>query len=544
MENNARTSLKISLKQSKTESIGRGYLKSEPILNRAYSAQIRVSPIRSQVLTSKPNSSSSLNIYDSISDDNDYINLFTESEYANVEEQNLQATDRCPTLPPRKLFHVYSLIPGDEDDEDIYSPLDCENFDEPIYSLNLNDPNIEINKLPLIKQLDNIISEIHSKFNNVRYELKRREDELINVVEEAQEKYQRNVYKYRSRISRISERINKLGSLNYICEKSIQKMAELNNIRNNCIRTGIEEGFMSFHLSSKSIEEVGCFGELREEVTPQYNKMNATNRQYRGKAGENINEIDYPMGVAIDQETNNVYVVDQGVPKVSVVNPDGKVQVFGKTNTSLIQPHGICVKNGKVYVTDNDRENNTGEVLVYNTKGRLLGKCSREGKLKEALGISVDSNENIYVCDGKSNSIQVFDSKFSSNGEIAMPENTQPLDICVNETQLFVLAEEATDKWCILVYDKAGRYVEDILDENMQAEFGNVQFFTMDVCGNFIIADQTMHCLRVISKFGDHITNIVEKDKTGLSMPNGVEINKDNKIVACWVHGNTALRMF
>ena len=544
MEDNAVTSLKISLKQTgpqRSQSNEKPYPKSEKMLKRAYSAQIRVKPIRSEVLTSKPSSSTSLNIYASISEESEYINLFTESDYANGEEDSIPATDRCPTLPPRQLMHYYSTV---QDDEDIDSPLDGDDSDQPFCCLSLNDPNVSVDELPLIKQLENIISEIHRKFNDVRNELKKREDQLINVVEEAKKKYYRNVYKYRSRVTKISDRINKLGSLNYICENSIQKMTELNNIRNNCIRTGVEENFMSFHMPRLTINQVGGFGELREEVIPQYNKMYATNRQYRGKAGKNINEIDYPMGVAVDQETNNVYVVDQGVPKVCVVNPDGKVQVFGKTNTSLIQPHGICVKNGKVYVTDNNRENNTGEVLVYNTKGRLLGKCSREGELKEALGISVDSNENIYVCDGTSNSIQVFDSKFNCKEEFIMPENTQPLDICVNDTHLFILAEEANDKWCLLIYDKSGQYVGDILDENIQAEFGNVQFFTMDVCGNFIIADQTTHCLRVLSKFGDHITNIVENDKIGLFMPNGVEINKDNKIVTSWVHGNTALRMF
>ena len=543
MENNI-TNLKISLKKSKPEKDVSEYLKLRPSLSRAYSAQISVKPIRSKVLTSKPNSSSSLNIYASISEDSDYINIFGESEYANAEEEGLYPTDRCPTLPPRKMFHWYSTINDEDFDDDTYSPLDGEDLDESVNNLSINNPNVEINELPLIKHLDNIQSEIHCRFNDVRTELKKREDEMLNAVEKARKEYYRKVYQYRHRVNRISDKINKLGSLSYICEKSIQRMNELNNTRNNFIRTGVEERFMSFHMPLSNIMQVGSLGVLREEETPQYNRMYASNRQYRGKAGKNINEIDYPMGVAVDLETNNVYVVDQGVPKVSVVSPDGRVQVFGKTNTSVNQPHGICVSNGKVYITDNDRENNTGEVLVYSVKGKLLGRSGREGNLKEALGISVDSNENIYVCDGKSNSIQVLDFKFSSIGEIVMPESTQPLDVCSNETHLFVLAEEANNKWCILKYEKSGRYIEDILDEDMQAEFGNVQFFTMDVCGNFIIADQTMHCLRVISKFGDNITNIAEKDKTGLSMPNGVEINKDNKIVASWVHGNTALRMF
>ncbi|KAI6659106.1 hypothetical protein LOD99_14782 [Oopsacas minuta] len=532
MQNSLRTDLRISLKQSQEDiyevidEIPREHFQ------RCYSVQVRVKPVRSQVLTSKPNAPM-ISLYESIDEESDYGNIFPQSDYENLENTG---RERGPTLPPRELQHQYAVI------HDGYSRSENPEIDS-LTSINIvNDAILNFNSLPLVKQFDNTIDDIQTKFKNLRNELNNRENYLIKMVEEEKEKYKENVNKHIGYVKKINNNISKLEATYTIRGNSLQKLNELNSLKYNYLKSGAEENCISFHMQNNLANLIRNFGEIREEHIPQYHRMH-TAPQYRGKAGNGMNEIDFPMGLAVDQKTNNVYVVDQGVvPKVCIVTPDGKVQMFGKTNGCLIRPHGICVKNGNVYVTDNNRDNNTGMVLVYNMKGKFLGKCEMEGGMKEALGISVDDDEDIYVCDGISNSIHVFDKKFNWKEDITMLNYTQPLDIKVTDSEIYVLAEE-NNRLCLLIIEE-GKLIRDILDKDTEGEFGNIQFFTMDNCGNITMADQTAHCLRVYSKYGNLVTNITGTDITGLSMPNGVDINRDNNVVTSWLNGNSALRVF
>lgn len=503
---------------------------TRPKLQKAVSVQVSVKPIRSKLILSRPSS-----IYDVIEDDS-YVNIFEGDEYANIDSP--ERTDSIPALPPRELPHTYSII------HDGYSSYSSPIGDDLSNVCIMNDTNLSFDNLPLVKQLNNLILEIHNEFNVVRIKLKSREESLIRTVEEAREKYRENIYKHRKNITKINSKIMKLESSRTINEQSVQKINELNSTKYNCIQTGAEEIHLSFHTRDNVNDFIKNFGELRLESIPEYSKMCTTNRQYVGKAGNNVNEIDFPMGLAVDYDTDSVYVVDQGEPKVCVVSPDGKVQVFGKTNGILKQPHGICLKNGKVYVTDNNNESKIGEVFVYNTKGKLLGKCVKEGGMRQALGVSVDDNDNIYVCDGISNIIHVFDSKFKHKEQLLMSENTHPLDIKVTKSEIYILVEEGMNKLNVLVFDRENQLIGGVIDKCVQGDFGNIQFFTIDNCGNIILADQTAHCLHVVSRYGDLITNIVERDTVGHCMPNGVDIIGNNKIVTSWLRSDTALRIF
>ena len=530
-QNKITTKLSISLSRDEVYEVIPAEENVRPKLQRSITVQVSVKPIRSKVILSRPSS-----IYDIIDDDEeDYVNIFQGDEYANLDSP--ERIDLIPTPPPRDLPHTYSII------HDGYS-FDSPSLDDLSNVCIMNDTSLSFNNLPLVKHFDNLILEIHNKFNVVRNELKNREECLISTVEEARKKYQENVHKHKRNITKINSKICKLEASKTINEQSIQKINELNFTKYNCIQTGAEETNYSFHVSDNLNEMIRNFGELHIENIPEYSKMCVTSRQYVGKAGKNANEIDFPMGLAVDYDTNNVYVVDQGEPKVCVVSPDGKVQVFGKTNGILKQPHGICFKNGKVYVTDNNKESKIGEVFVYNTKGKLLGKCVKEGGMSQALGISVDCSENIYVCDGISNSIHVFDSKFNHKQELSMSVNAHPLDIKVTESALYILVEERMNKLNVLVFDNEHQLIGGVLDKNMQKDFGNIQFFTIDNCGNIVLADQTTHCLHVVGRYGNLITNIIERDKMGYFMPNGVDINRNNKIVTSWLRNDTALRIF
>ena len=506
-----------------------------PKLERGFSIQFEVNPKRSPVLTAKPEPP--VHIYAEIPPENDYENNIRENNYASFRKEkevereneyfntftntkygNLRDRTRVPTLPPRNLEHHYSFASETPFHRGIESVQRAKYTD-----------------MSYFKRLDELKNEIHNQFDVIRNEIRKRENILINEIEEIRLKYILKININESNIHTIIQKMNKRHS-------SLNLPDSSNNFKTKRVLVP-EESHLNFKLGvmgTDFMEKIGKIGKITRQKLPTYKSMSTPIRHF-GKISSNVGEIEFPMGIAVDQESNIVYVVDQGVvPKVCSVTSEGKVQVFAK---NFKHPHGICVKQGKIYITDTDRENRTGEVHVYNTKGKLLGKCRSEG-LKVALGVSVDSDADIYVCDGESNSIQVFDSEFNFKGKIPMHEDVQPIDIQVTDTELYILAEEMDTKWCVLVFGKDGGYKQDVLNEEVQAEFGNIQFFTRDVAGNIVIADQTTHCLHVISKYGDLVVNVGEKEVPELYMPSGVDINKNNNIVTSWIHEDSALRVY
>ena len=123
----------------------------------------------------------------------------------------------------------------------------------------------------------------------------------------------------------------------------------------------------------------------------------------------------HPLGLALDGQ-QNLYVVDQVKRGVSVRDPSGK-EIRFITDKSLIRPTGIALDRtrGKFYVVDTanvkvDEHN----VKVFSLDGALLGHVGsgygpQEGGLMYATYCALDAEGNLYVGDTVNNRVEVFD---------------------------------------------------------------------------------------------------------------------------------------
>jgi DNA-binding beta-propeller fold protein YncE len=76
----------------------------------------------------------------------------------------------------------------------------------------------------------------------------------------------------------------------------------------------------------------------------------------------------------------------------------------GSQDVRLVQPIGLTIENGKVYVTDAA----LGYVMVFDTKGKLLSNFGK-GKLKTPLNAAYNPvNGNIYVSDRGLKQVRIF----------------------------------------------------------------------------------------------------------------------------------------
>jgi DNA-binding beta-propeller fold protein YncE len=122
-------------------------------------------------------------------------------------------------------------------------------------------------------------------------------------------------------------------------------------------------------------------------------------------AGEGEHAMSDPLGVALDQSTSELYVVDSAHNRVEVFNAStgAFIKAFGTPgsgNGQFKEPTQVAVDNstglpGDVYVLDSGNE----RVEVLNAKGEYLGQITTaEAELTgPIMGVAVDVSGNLWI---------------------------------------------------------------------------------------------------------------------------------------------------
>ena len=117
------------------------------------------------------------------------------------------------------------------------------------------------------------------------------------------------------------------------------------------------------------------------------------------------------MGVAVSRESIYVSLADSGEWKIGIYDLTGKQKVMISPHScndgTLLfkQPYYIDVWNDeKLFVSEIDDRSNTSTVYCLESNGNVLYSISNPS-FKRCLGISVDENENLLVCDRKSHKV-------------------------------------------------------------------------------------------------------------------------------------------
>ena len=170
-----------------------------------------------------------------------------------------------------------------------------------------------------------------------------------------------------------------------------------------------------------------------------------------GKRGNKDGEFANPVAIAVDKRNDNVYVVDSYASWNTM--PQKRVQKFTKdgrflgkwgehfgldwvsmeyipisypvlTNISDLNiPAGIAIDSkGNVYVVESGKDGvskfdeNGHLILSFGGTGSGLGQFNMPGTLNVPVGIAIDKDDNVYVCDEGNDRVQ----KFNENGKFLM----------------------------------------------------------------------------------------------------------------------------
>lgn len=125
-----------------------------------------------------------------------------------------------------------------------------------------------------------------------------------------------------------------------------------------------------------------------------------------------MNLLERPVGIAINNELKRVYIVDTRKHKAFVFDFSGQFLFeFGRRGSGDGEfnfPANLFIDStGKVYVTDMNFR-----VQVFDAEGKFLSKFGSVGtgfgQFSLPKGIGVDSQGHIYVVDARFNNVQIF----------------------------------------------------------------------------------------------------------------------------------------
>ena len=221
-------------------------------------------------------------------------------------------------------------------------------------------------------------------------------------------------------------------------------------------------------------------GEVVEEevpVVPRYEEMRPIVAV--GKEGRAPGELWNPRGVAIDENSNLIYVAEGlGPCRVSIFSETGEfLNTF--TNQDMRRPFGIAIHRDNLYVTD------TGVHTVFQFKieadMRLVAKVGSEGsgmgQFNYLHGLTVSTNGDVFVADCDNNRIQILDDSLHFQRFITHQTMKLPVDVKLTPDEVYVLC---WDSPCILVFFHAGEKIRSLFTWGTGMQIGRAFFFCLD----------------------------------------------------------------
>ena len=276
------------------------------------------------------------------------------------------------------------------------------------------------------------------------------------------------------------------------------------------------------------IADVGEVVEKEVPVVPRYEAMRPIVAV--GKRGHAPGELWNPRGVAIDENTNLIYVAEGlGSCRVSIFSETGEfINTF--THQDMRRPYGIAIHRDNLYVTD------TGVHAVFQFKIevdiRLVAKLGSYGSGMEqfnySYGLTVSTNGNVFVADYDNNRIQVLDDSLHFQREITHQAMEHPCDVKLTPDEVYVLC---SNKY-IYVLTYTGNMIRSFDTQPGYDIFITSFFFCLDAEQNIILRDWDDNNIRILTKEGTHL-HIIQQPQDSRDL-RGIALTKNVKIVTVY----------
>ena len=313
------------------------------------------------------------------------------------------------------------------------------------------------------------------------------------------------------------------------------------------VRVPQAETRVVFRSNCGHLEQViASVGEVVEEevpVVPRYEEMRPIVSV--GKKGQAPGELYNPYGVAVDENTNLIYVTEGlGSCRVSFFSETGEfLNTF--THPDMKQLHGIAIHRDNLYVTD------LGVHAVFQFKieadmrfvAKLGNKGSGMGQFDFPYGLTVSTNRDVFVADYRNNKIQILDDSLHFQRFITHQTMNSPCDVKLTPDEVYVLCYDSPR---ILVFSHAGEKIRSLITRGAKMQIGIADFFCLDRKQNLLISDWSNDQVKIFSKEGTHLHTIGESGhEVGMfHSPQGIILTENLKLITVSRNNNYRLHLY
>jgi len=247
------------------------------------------------------------------------------------------------------------------------------------------------------------------------------------------------------------------------------------------------------------------------------------------------------------------FVFERTVQSSSQVESKGSTQelheiLTGKTSggKAMAKPFDVAVCQGIIFVSDTVQRS----VLVFDIPGKRFFEIGKDkpGTLRKPLGLDTDGDCNVYIADGTTRSIMVFNQAgeylHSLGGQKWFDRLTH---VAVDDEGIRVYAVDTggvgSENHHIRVFDvETGKHLRDIGKRgNKEGELNLPRDIALDKAGNIYVVDGGNFRVQIFNRDGDFVQQVgkLGRQYGSFARPKGIAIDSQGNIyVSDAAHGN------
>ena len=394
-------------------------------------------------------------------------------------------------------------------------------------------------------ELSRVREKIKTKFVELIDCLKARENELLRELDNILASYQ----SYRSELEKVNENRDSLEKMRRHNEEEMAA-SPIRSFQENILRqivkelksieTPIEPKMVIFESdSNKMLAELNNLGKLVEKVR--------SGIDYKSKKqplvsvceeGNGIEQLNYPLGVTVDNTTGNIYIADQFNNCVKVFDSTGMYLFkFGDNELvgKMLYPKGIAICGDRVIISQGNHC-----ILNYQLNRKFISRIGKRGKgefeFDFPFGLTInESNGDIYICDRKNNRIQILNQDFSSKSQFGKDTLKTPFDVKLSKEYIFVLDKSNP---CLHLFNYNHILQKSVISRGKGMEVIYPLFFFIDQTDNILISDFDSNSILIFNK------EFKLFHKISVSGPMGVTVDNQGRVIVVCQSPKDSLQIF
>ena len=263
-----------------------------------------------------------------------------------------------------------------------------------------------------------------------------------------------------------------------------------------------------------------------------------------GKKGRAPGELLVPSGVAIHEETHQIFVANFFNNRVEIFSETG--EFFHQLGVGqLSEPCGIATHGDSLYVScDGDHTVSKFSLTELCRVRRIGGEGSNNGQFDCPLQLTTDSIGCVFIADTRNDRICIHDPDLNHLRNITHQSISLPCDVKVSRDRLYVLCPY--DNPCLHVLTLEGDKLHSLITCGEGMDVLSPYFFCLDPLNNFVLSDCESHSIRVFSPEGNLLHTIGrEGHQQGMFYhPAGVAVTPNGRLVCVSANKNYGLQIF